>query len=301
VPPPKPCKTVGCDWKKELPSHFCYWHRVERLPIDEQIEYALARRVLALKDGKPERARVPQEQWPAKRRWCSGCQWMVPMWYVQGTRCKACESHSSYSRHLQAEYRITYEFYLAMYHFQGGACYICRRKPLKRRLAVDHDHKTGKVRGLLCSGERSCNHDILGNITSIDMAHRIVHYLEDPPAKALIEGRAMPIEVLSATGGVMAGQSRVTETVPPGQDVVGWAAVMKKAREQKLEARARGAWEGHYSDKEFWRFPDGHEGPMDIFHAIPDRLDPEVWEIRLRLAQEKKDHIATQRAAQAAR
>lgn len=35
---------------------------------------------------------------------------------------------------------------------QGGLCGICRR-PMKRE-CIDHDHKTRKVRGLLCHG---CN------------------------------------------------------------------------------------------------------------------------------------------------
>ena len=35
---------------------------------------------------------------------------------------------------------------------QGGGCYICGKKPTDRRaLDIDHDHNTGKVRGLLCS------------------------------------------------------------------------------------------------------------------------------------------------------
>lgn len=35
---------------------------------------------------------------------------------------------------------------------QGGGCYICGKKPEpKRALDIDHDHKTNKVRGLLCS------------------------------------------------------------------------------------------------------------------------------------------------------
>ena len=35
---------------------------------------------------------------------------------------------------------------------QGGGCYVCGKKPEpKRALDIDHDHDTGKVRGLLCS------------------------------------------------------------------------------------------------------------------------------------------------------
>lgn len=292
---PKLCKELGCTFVKELPKHRCYWHNLLEMPIDEQIDLALKRRVIALKDGKAERARVPQSAWPAKRRWCSGCQWMVPMFYVQGTRCKACESHADYSRHLKVTYNITYDFYLAMYNFQGGRCYVCRRRPLKRRLAVDHDHKTDEVRGLLCSGERSCNHDILGNITSIDMARRIVTYLEDPPARAMKEGRDLPEAVASTTAAVMAGRSR--HAAPTRAESVSPETARKIVQEQ-LEARARACWENHYSDRDFWRFPDDYDGPRDIFHAVPDRLDPEVWEIRLRLAREREVDLAARRARQ---
>jgi hypothetical protein len=48
------------------------------------------------------------------------------------------------------EYGISEEEYGAMLRRQRGRCGICKRKPGKRRLCVDHCHKTGQVRGLLC-------------------------------------------------------------------------------------------------------------------------------------------------------
>jgi hypothetical protein len=290
---PKPCKQPDCGLPKDLPSHFCYWHRVARLLIDDQIHEARKRREIML--AKREyRATVPGEDWPEGRRFCSGCQFMIPKWYADGSRCKACASEARYGAHIRETYGIIYDFYLALYQFQGGRCYICRKQPKTRRLAVDHDHETGEVRGLLCSGQRSCNHDVLGNITSIDMARRIVLYLEDPPARALKAGRALAEEVATATGGVMGGRSRIVATEAASGGTVD---TMRQMAEQAIESRARRAWEGHYSDKSFWCFPEGHAGPHDIFHAIPD-TDTKVWEKRLELAREKRDRIAAQRAQQ---
>jgi hypothetical protein len=42
--------------------------------------------------------------------------------------------------------------YFALLDAQGGECAIetCHNKPKTRRLHVDHNHRTGAVRGLLC-------------------------------------------------------------------------------------------------------------------------------------------------------
>jgi hypothetical protein len=48
-------------------------------------------------------------------------------------------------------YGITVEDYDEMLESQGGGCYICGIGPVGRALDIDHDHRTGKVRGLLCS------------------------------------------------------------------------------------------------------------------------------------------------------
>lgn len=50
------------------------------------------------------------------------------------------------------------QIYTLLFEFQGGACAICRTQPsLRKRFAIDHCHKTGYVRGLLCDG---CNRGI---------------------------------------------------------------------------------------------------------------------------------------------
>lgn len=49
-------------------------------------------------------------------------------------------------------YGITLEQYEKMYNRQKGKCAIC--KTYRESLVVDHDHKTGKVRHLLC---HKCN------------------------------------------------------------------------------------------------------------------------------------------------
>ena len=45
---------------------------------------------------------------------------------------------------------MTEEQYQEKLLAQGGVCWICGRPPKTRHLNVDHNHKTKKVRGLLC-------------------------------------------------------------------------------------------------------------------------------------------------------
>ena len=53
---------------------------------------------------------------------------------------------------LRKAYGIDIKGYNAILDAQGGVCAICKCECLSgRHLAVDHDHETGDVRGLLCS------------------------------------------------------------------------------------------------------------------------------------------------------
>lgn len=68
---------------------------------------------------------------------------------------------SAHEQRVQKVYGLGPGEYRRIYDFQGGKCFICQRATgASRRLSVDHDHKTGKVRGLLC---RPCN-DVLGHL-----------------------------------------------------------------------------------------------------------------------------------------
>jgi hypothetical protein len=54
---------------------------------------------------------------------------------------------------LKRKYNITPEEYNRIFEEQEGKCKICEtpQSELKKRLAVDHCHHSGKVRGLICS------------------------------------------------------------------------------------------------------------------------------------------------------
>lgn len=47
-------------------------------------------------------------------------------------------------------YGLSAETLHAMHEQQGGRCAICRQPPKRKRLALDHDHATGKARAFLC-------------------------------------------------------------------------------------------------------------------------------------------------------
>lgn len=57
---------------------------------------------------------------------------------------------------LRRAYGITHDEYDARLERQGGRCGLCKneRAPGTRAFAVDHDHATGAIRGLLC---KPCN------------------------------------------------------------------------------------------------------------------------------------------------
>ena len=83
------------------------------------------------------------------------------------------------SEHLFRKYGITGEEADQMLIDQGGVCAVCHRAArmdAKKPWHVDHDHKTGKTRGILC---HHCN-TALGNLQDdITILKSAIRYLEE--------------------------------------------------------------------------------------------------------------------------
>jgi hypothetical protein len=74
--------------------------------------------------------------------------------------CKACRVILNRSISIKRFSGMSVEQFDEMYIKQKGCCAICGKHQslFKRRLDIDHCHKTGKVRGLLCA---TCNAQVI--------------------------------------------------------------------------------------------------------------------------------------------
>jgi hypothetical protein len=179
---PKPCIQCGVrpKWSGRHRCLVCY---TRTLGVVERIA-ARDRRAGMVPDAL-RRKTVPAKLWPTGTRWCAGCQTFADLedFGKGASQCKACVSAKSHAARVQKVYGIDSTEYERLLALQGGKCAICRRRPVGKRLAVDHDHKTMANRGLLC---KSCNKDLLGAAhDSIEMLNAAVAYLDTPPTSGL--------------------------------------------------------------------------------------------------------------------
>ena len=117
---------------------------------------------------------------------CKTCQGEIDRKYNVTNRAEIWERTKQYRKTKRGKltvqkaalkylYGLTLEQYDQMFEDQGGVCKTCSKVNVEgEKLCVDHDHKTGKVRGLLCY---KCNF-LLGRIeNNLDIVGRMLDYL----------------------------------------------------------------------------------------------------------------------------
>lgn len=146
----------------------------------------------ACKQAKRDYAKRPATGWDhgTRRKYQSGC------------RCEICrETHNLRYRNyrarkgfdyvkdsnLRSTFGISLSDYLSIKDAQGGKCAICgehettkHQRGIINQLAVDHDHTTGKVRGLLC---QQCNRSLGLLKDNVEVLRQAISYLERTTAK----------------------------------------------------------------------------------------------------------------------
>jgi len=118
---------------------------------------------------------------------CTKCKQVKPLYEfsVSSTgrkfsksECIECTKERSKESHILNKFNITLETYDKMLKKQNGKCKICGSKETgcksKGRFYIDHDHKTDKIRGLLCN---HCNHMLGHAKDDIETLAKAITYL----------------------------------------------------------------------------------------------------------------------------
>lgn len=114
-------------------------------------------RVAKWRAANPDKVREIQRRSNAKRRENPETAKVIRDYQA---RYRAENAETLRHKERERKFGITRQKYADLFHSQNGVCAICfkpetaTRKGVIKALAVDHDHQTGEVRGLLCS---DCN------------------------------------------------------------------------------------------------------------------------------------------------
>lgn len=131
-----------------------------------------------LNQQRREKNQEYTKQWAANnaiRGLCISCS--GPKENQKIRRCEKCKRKCNSNR-LKSLYGITVEEYEELSAHQNHVCWICGKKETTKDgyLHVDHCHKTGKIRGLLCG---LCNRGIGALGDSIELLEKAIEYLKE--------------------------------------------------------------------------------------------------------------------------
>jgi len=174
----KPCNSTSIVEQQQ--TRRC---REYGISLEEYLQLRLTRK------GRLELRRLKGENVTTKV--CSKCkrEMLRSGFYTRGdggliSECKECHScqvvHQNRVRRFASVYGITIQDYDRMLEEQRGVCAICKKPEKNRKLAVDHDHETGRVRGLLCT---NCNNTLGWLERNVDAAMKYLGLYYDDPSQ----------------------------------------------------------------------------------------------------------------------
>lgn len=185
------CRIPGCDRPRDKKQNrtICQMHRVRYgrhksydLPTAPKLPEGILK--ICKKHGELTASQVYQR--------IKGKVWLS---------CRKCvkESYGKFKNKVSGSYwndhkkfiyikgtglKVSKELYFQILESQNHLCAICKRPEsivnstltmTPKRLAIDHDHKTGKLRGLLC---HKCNVSIGSMDDSIETLEEAIRYLK---------------------------------------------------------------------------------------------------------------------------
>jgi hypothetical protein len=168
---PRICKVEGCDRPRDTHGTYCPMHYSRLAKHGETGDVESTKKVASRTAGLPR----------LKRSKNGSSTWNTP------------EYRRAYR--LLLDYKLTPSQLLALIDAQSNECAICRVQlvsegtdPLVvREFAIDHDHATGDVRGLLCKG---CNTALGLFRDNREFLSRAIWYLT-PTSELSVEQRAI--------------------------------------------------------------------------------------------------------------
>lgn len=145
------------------------------------------------REGSPRQIKKDPDLIPDGYKLCTECNTLkcVSEFWKARSKCKLCMSDiykkriaeldpsGSRIRNLKSKYGLTEQEYMKIHEEQDGRCKICGEPETSKRslwLSVDHDHETGRIRGLLC---RSCNTALGHAKENLEILYGLIFYIEE--------------------------------------------------------------------------------------------------------------------------
>ena len=156
---------ASLNWKKKNPEKWAAIKKKSHLKHKDKRNA----------ESRAYRAANRAERIAADKAWVKANPELVAM---QRARKRIKEMNTKFNQDLRYHYDITLEHYNEILALQNGVCAICQH-PVKitsrsKRLFVDHDHKTGKLRALLC---HHCNAGLGYFKENISLFLRAIQYI----------------------------------------------------------------------------------------------------------------------------